>query len=63
MYGKSKELKMGMGKIAGRYLEVSKEWRLSVLLYADDLVLCGLLEKDLKVKVGCFVHACKMYVK
>ena len=31
------------------------EWRLQSFLYAGDLVLCGKLEEDLKVMVGCFV--------
>ena len=26
------------------------------LLYADDLVLCGELEEDLRTMVGCFVE-------
>ena len=29
------------------------------LLYADDLVLCGESEEDLKVMVGCFVDLCR----
>ena len=47
---------MGMGRIEVRYLEEGKEWRLHGLLYADDLVLCGELEEDLKVMVEplCF---------
>ena len=28
-------------------------------MYADDLVLRGKLEEDLKVKVGCFVEVCR----
>ena len=36
-----KELKMGMGRRVMRFLEDVKEWRLSGLLYADKLVLCG----------------------
>ena len=35
-----KEVKMGMGKMRVKCLEEGKEWRLHVLLYADDLVLC-----------------------
>ena len=33
-----------------------KEWRLPDLLYTDDLVLCGELEKDLREMVGWFVE-------
>ena len=29
------------------------------LLYADDLVLCGELEEDLRAMVGCFVGVCR----
>ena len=32
---------MGMGGRGVSFLEDGKEWRLSGLLYADDLVLCG----------------------
>ena len=34
-------------------------WRLPGLLYADDLVLCGELEKNLRVMVGRFAEVCK----
>ena len=39
------------------FLEDGREWRLPVLLYADDLVLCGESEEDLRVmlKVVCEV--------
>ena len=40
-----------------RFLEERRE-RLTVLLYADDLVLCGELEEDLRVMVGWFVEVC-----
>ena len=36
--------------------EEGREWRLSGLLYADDLVLCDELEEDLRAMVGCFVE-------
>ena len=36
--------------------EEGKEWRLPGILYADDLVLCGELEEDLKAIVGHFVE-------
>ena len=29
------------------------------LSYADDLVLCGESEEDLRAMVGCFVEVCK----
>ena len=45
-----KEVKMGMGKRGGR---------LPGLLYADDLVLYGELEEDLRVVVRCFVGVCR----
>ena len=41
------------GKMGVRLLK--GEWRLQSFLYAGDLVLCGKLEEDLKVMVGCFV--------
>ena len=40
-----KEVRMGMGR----------EWRLSGIFYADDLVLCGNLKEDLRGMVGPFV--------
>ena len=33
-----------------------KEWRLPGLLYADDLVLCGESEENLRAMVGWFVE-------
>ena len=36
-----------------------RDWRLPGLLYADDLVLCGKLEEDMKVMVGCLVEVYK----
>ena len=39
--------------------EEEKEWKILVLLYADDLVLCGESEEDLKVMVKCFVEVCR----
>ena len=32
-------------------------------MYADDLVLCGELEEDLKMIVGCFVEVCRRVLK
>ena len=42
-----------------RFQEEGREWRLPGLLYADDLVLYGKLEEDLKAMVGCFVDVCR----
>ena len=53
-----KEVKMGMGRRGVRFLEDGREWRLLGLLYADDLVLCGESEEDLRVMVGPFVEVC-----
>ena len=46
------EVKMGMGKRGVRFLEDGREWKLPGLLYADDLVLCGESEEDLRAMVG-----------
>ena len=42
------ELKMGTGRREVRFQEKGREWRLPGLLYADDLVLCGEWEEDLR---------------
>ena len=52
MGGVMKSVKMGMGRRGVRFLEGEREWRLSVFLYTDDLVLCGESEEDLKGIVG-----------
>ena len=39
--------------------EEGREWRFHGLLYADNLVLCGELEEDLRAMVGCFAKVCK----
>ena len=36
-----------------------RERRLSVLLYADDMVLCGEWKEDLRAMVGRFVEVCR----
>ena len=36
-----------------------REWRLSGLLCADNLVLCGELKEDLRAMVGQFVEVCR----
>ena len=40
-------------------MEEGREWRLPGHLYANDLVLCGEPEKDLRVMVGRFVEICR----
>ena len=54
-----KEVKMGMGKRGMRLLENGREWRLLGLLYADDLVLCGVSVEELKAIVGWFAEVCR----
>ena len=46
------KVKMGMGWKGVRFQEEGREWRLSALLYTDDLVLCGGSEEDLREIVG-----------
>ena len=41
------------------YGEEGREWRLPGLLYANDLVLHGELEEDLRAMVGRFVEVCR----
>ena len=36
-----------------------RDWRISGLSYAEDLVLCGESEEDLKVMVGRFADVCR----
>ena len=41
-------------------MEEGREWRLTHLLYADSLVLCGKSEENLRgIMVGHFVEACR----
>ena len=42
-----------------RFLDYGREWRLPGLLYADDLVLRGESEEDLRVMVGRFAEVCR----
>ena len=58
--GVMKEVKMGMGRRGVNLLEDGREWKLPGLLYADDLVLCGGSEEDLRVMVGRFAEVCTM---
>ena len=46
-----KEVEMGMGRKGVRFQEEGREGILSGLLYADDLVLCGESEEDLRAMV------------
>ena len=57
--GVMKEVKMGMGRRGVRFLEDGREWRLPSFLYADDLVLCGESEEDLRAIVGWFTEVCR----
>ena len=54
-----KEVKMGMGRRGVRFLEDGRESRLPGLLYADDSVLCGELEEDLRTMVGRYADLCR----
>ena len=47
---------MGMRRRGVRFQEGWRELRLPGILYADDLVLCGELEEDLRAMVGYFVE-------
>ena len=59
MDGVMKEVKMGMGKSGVRFLEEGRERRLPDHLHADDLILCGETEEDLRAMVGGFIEACR----
>ena len=49
IYGRSEERgENGDGRRGVRFKEEGREWRLPVLLYAGDLVLCGESEEDLR---------------
>ena len=48
------EVKMGLGRRGIRFQEEGREWRLPGLLYADDLVLLGESEEDLRGMVELF---------
>ena len=56
-----KEVKIGIGRKRVKFLEEGREWRLPGLLYADDLVLYGKSEEDLKIvrMVGWFPEVCR----
>ena len=50
VYGCSNE--RSEGRIGMRFPEEGSVWRLLGLMYADDLLLCGEMEEELKVMVG-----------
>ena len=54
--GVMKEVKMGMGR---RGVGLLEDRRLPGLLYADELVLCGKSEDDLRAMVGRFAEVCR----
>ena len=54
-----KEVKMGMGRRGVSFLEEGREWILPGFLYANDLVLCGESEEDLRVMVRRFADVCR----
>ena len=51
-----KELKVGMGRRGVRFQEEGRGLKLPGLLYADDLVLCGESEENLRKIVGRFIE-------
>ena len=59
MNGAMKEVKMGMGRKGVSFMEDGIEWRLPNILYADDSVLCGESEEDLRMMVGRFAEVCR----
>src|SRR5678816_1094748 len=59
MDGVMKELEVGVALEGVRMMENGREWRVSYLLYADDLVLCGESEESLRGLVEEFGMVCK----
>ena len=53
------EWNMGIGRKGERFQEEAREWRLPGLLYADNLVLCGESEVDLRAIGGSFIEVCR----
>ena len=51
--------KMGLGRRGVRFMEDGRKGRLPAFLYADDLVLCGELEENLRAMVGRFPELCR----
>ena len=54
---------MWMGRRGMRFQEEGREWRLSGLWYADNLVLCDASEEDLRAIVGRFIEVCRRRVR
>ena len=46
-----------------RFLGDGRKWKFPDLLYADDLVLFGEPEKDLRAVLGWFAEACRRGLK
>ena len=63
MVAAKKDVKMGMGKRGVRFQEEGGEWRFPGLLHADDIVLCGESEEDLRAMLGRFVEVCRRRMK
>ena len=61
MDGVMKEVKMVRRRV--RFLEDGREWRLTGLVYADELVLCDESEEDLRKMVGRFAEVCRRGLK
>ena len=54
-----KEMKIGIGRRGVRFLGNGREWRISDLLYADDLFVCGESEENMGVMLGRFTELCR----
>ena len=50
---------MGMGRRRGIFQDYGRKWSLPALLYADNSVLFGDSEKDLKAMTGGFDKMCR----
>ena len=59
---KGGELQQSEGGERGDWKE-GREWRLPRLLYADDLILYGKSEEELRAMVGRFVEVCRRVLK
>ena len=53
-----KELKRGMVRKGVKFQEEGREWRVPGILIADDLVLCGESEEDLRTILRRFIETC-----
>src|SRR5678816_3500869 len=54
-----KKLEVRVTRDSVRMMENGREWRVSYLLYEDDLVLCGESEENLRGLVERFGRVCK----